>query len=96
MRVSQVSVYRQNYYLSTPNRVRSQQTNTSMQSTDNVNFKGKFGAWLGAAIGGVAVVATACVAAVPAIACLAGGGAFLGAVGLDTAEDAINGKKDND
>ena len=48
-------------------------------------------AWVGAVVGGVAVVATALVTA-PAIVCLAGGGALIGGLGGDMAEDAINGE----
>ena len=62
---------------------------------DEIQFKGKFGAWVGGIVGGVAVLATAIVAA-PAAACLIGGGAIIGAIGGDVAEDAVNKTSDND
>ena len=59
---------------------------------DGVEFRGKFGAWVGGILGGAAVVAAALVTA-PAAICLLGGGAVFGALGGDVAEDAVNKKK---
>jgi len=95
MRVSQICVYHQPIIVKTPHKIRSYNTNTVMpaKTQENVNFHGKFGAWLGAIAGGAAVVAAA-IATAPALVCLAGGGALIGGLGLDMAEDAINGVKD--
>lgn len=62
---------------------------------DDIQFKGRFGAWVGGIVGGAAVLAAA-IAAAPAAACLIGGGAIVGAIGGDVAEDAVNKKSDND
>lgn len=96
MRVSQISVYnnQQNYYTNHLKKKQNQQLNFEPQHQSSINFKAKFGAYLGGVIGGAAVIATAIIAA-PAIACLAGGGAIIGAIGGDLAEDAVNGKSND-
>lgn len=96
MRVSKISVYSQpRYCMNQPKKTNYTQNPSMTQTNNSVNFKGKFGALLGAVLGGAAVVAVALVAA-PAAACLTGGGAFVGALGLDAAEDAVNGKDKKD
>ena len=96
MRVSQISVFSQpkNYVVQKKHTCCPKPCPETPQ-TINPNFKGKFGAWLGAIAGGAAVIATAIVAA-PAVACLAGGGALIGGLGLDAVEDAINGEDKDD
>ena len=93
MRVSQISVYHQpRNYTTNSRKPNCKESCPPLTQTVNPNFKGKFGAWLGAIAGGAAVVGAALITA-PAIACLAGGGALVGGLGMDMIEDAINGKK---
>ena len=95
MRVSQISVYHQTKVNSLKQKTTNYQPKCKPeQPTSAITFNGKFGALLGGAIGAVAVIATAIIAA-PAAACLAGGGAIIGAIGGDVAEDAVN-KTDKD
>ncbi len=95
MRVSQISVLNQPKYYVKNKKNYCPEPCLNSPSATNLNFKGKFGAWVGGVFGAAAVVATAILAA-PAAACLAGGGAIIGAIGGDVAEDAVNGdlKKD--
>ena len=94
MRVSQISVnYRPCIYSVSDNRVKYSQKCIPEQSSGSVSFNGKFGAWVGGILGAAAVVATAMVT-VPFAACLAGGGAIIGAVGGSVAEDKVNGDED--
>ena len=93
MKVSQVSIsnpWSSNLYSTKKNS--NPRSYTMFNKQNNVQFKAKFGAWLGGIAGGVAVVAVA-LATAPAAVCLLGGGAMLGAVGGDVVEDAVNGKK---
>lgn len=69
--------------------VRKTQTETIPKESNNVNFKGKFGQILGGTLGAIAVIAISTVAP-PALICLTGAGAAIGATGLDVAEDKIN------
>lgn len=93
MRVSQISVsYQPKVRSSVQKRTNFHPMCKPESPTSAINFKGKFGAWIGGAFGAAAVIATALVAA-PAVACLAGGGAIIGAIGGDVAEDAVNGEK---
>lgn len=89
MKVSQISVYDfRNCY---QNRMRcSNPPKTELPPKDGIEFRGKFGAWVGGILGGAAVVVTA-LAAAPATICLLGAGAAAGALGGDAAEDAVNG-----
>ena len=90
MRVSKISVY-QNVNSMTPRaNYNNQQKHSELPPKDGIEFKGKFGAWVGGIVGGASVVITALVTA-PAAICLLGGGAVFGALGGDAAEDAING-----
>ena len=93
MRVSRISVYHQpNYAIQMNQKTYCPEPCPIPQQPEKApQFRGKFGAWVGAVVGGVAVVATALVTA-PAIVCLAGGGALIGGLGGDMAEDAINGE----
>ena len=59
--------------------------------SSDVAFKRKFGQIVGGTVGAAAVVAAAIFTA-PAVVCLAGAGALIGAVGGDVAEDKINGE----
>ena len=93
MRVSQISVY-DNINCVSPRLCRNRQKPTELPPKDGIEFRGKFGAWVGGILGGAAVVATA-LASAPAAICLLGGGAVFGALGGDAAEDAINGKKED-
>ena len=93
MRVSQISVY-QNVNCVHSNQVRNIQHNrVELPPKDGIEFKGKFGAWVGGILGGAAAVVTALTTA-PAAICLLGGSAVFGALGGDAAEDAVNGKKE--
>ena len=94
MRVSQISVYHNVNSVQPRHLVKNQQNHSELPPKDGVEFRGKFGAWVGGIIGGAAVVTTALVTA-PAAICLLGGGAVVGALGGDAAEDAVNGKKDD-
>ena len=89
MRVSQISVYN-NVNSVKPQLTTNNHRKTELPPKDGIEFRGKFGAWVGGIIGGAAVVATALVTA-PAAICLLGGGAVFGALGGDAAEDAVNG-----
>ena len=96
MRVSQISVCNQQIR-NLPEVRRNccpKPTKYAEPPKDDVQFKGKFGAWVGGIIGGAAVFAAA-LAAAPAAACLIGGGAIIGAIGGDVAEDAVNKKCDD-
>ena len=93
MRVSQVSVYSGLNYPRT-NVIKNQQMKCELPPKDGIEFKGKFGAWVGGVLSGAAIVVTALTAA-PAAICLLGGSAVIGAIGGDAAEDAVNGKKDD-
>jgi hypothetical protein len=97
MRVSQISVYHQSkVYQYAPKRVNCTPPCPEEQKpSEDVNFRGKFGAWVGGVVGTAAVVATAILAA-PAAICLAGGGAIAGAIGGHVAEDYVNGNDSND
>ena len=96
MRVGQISVNQPNNNCITNRKITNYYSNKpqACKSIQNsgVDFKGKFGAWIGGIVGGSAVVATALLAA-PAAICLLGGGAFFGAIGGDAAEETVNGKK---
>lgn len=92
MRVSQISVCHQPISYSQANNVKRNCPNPPCPesvSFNNVNFRGKFGAWVGGIIGTAAVVATAIVAA-PAAICFTAGGAIAGAIGGHVVEDAVN------
>lgn len=89
MRVSQISVYHQSNP-TLPRVKNNNQRKVELPPKDGIEFRGKFGAWVGGILGGAAVVATA-LATAPAAICLLGGGAVFGALGGDAAEDAVNG-----
>ena len=91
MRVSQVSVINQQIK-PLPELRRNccpRPTRYAEPPKDDIPFKGKFGAWVGGIVGGIAVL-TVALAAAPAAACLIGGGAVIGAIGGDVTEDAVN------
>ena len=94
MRVSSInSVYCNKNYCSQTNPRKLTENlpaENSPKQLSSLNFRGKFGAILGGIIGGVATLAVAAATA-PMLACLAGGGAVLGAFTTSAAEDSING-----
>ena len=93
MRVSQISVYHQpmNYRAPLKQNNCTPPCPNEPKPSEDINFKGKFGAWIGGIAGTAAVVAAALLAA-PAAICLAGGGAIAGAIGGHVAEDYVNGE----
>ena len=98
MRVSRVSVYYPQNDCILKQKKQNCCTSPSAEEpkvVENINFKGKFGAWLGGITGTAAVIATAILAA-PAAICLAGGGAIVGAISGHVAEDYVNGENSND
>ena len=90
MRVSKISVYQNVNSMMPRSDYNHRQKFSELPPKDGIEFKGKFGAWVGGIVGGASVVITALVTA-PAAICLLGGGAVFGALGGDAAEDAING-----
>lgn len=95
MRINSINVVSPRNY-ATKQRLKEHNPETNSQNAENVNFQGKFGAWVGG-IGGtgalIAAVATCAVA--PAALCLLGGAAIVGAVGGSALEDTVNEENDN-
>ncbi len=90
MRVGSVSsVYSMPHYRKVQRKANEPTSSTVSNGTQNVNFRGKFGRIIGGTIGAGAVMVASFVVA-PAAVCLTGAGLFLGLVGGDVAEDAIN------
>ena len=94
MRVCQVNLYnyQNNNFVRKTCHLKKINQEPSTEQTENINFRGKFGAWTGGILGAAAVAATAALVA-PVAVCWLAGGAFIGAVGGDAAEDAVNDEK---
>ena len=96
MRVSEINIYnyQNNNFVRKSNHLKKINHEPSAEQTENINFRGKFGAWTGGILGTAAVAAAAAFVA-PVAVCWLAGGAVLGAIGGDAAEDAVN-KNDDD